>query len=174
MSGYDAPAPDSRWHTHLQRGPVPSPAGTRPRAIVAGSLLLVGAALAALGSLLTWATFPDAIASQGVPRTLNGFTELAGESKDGPFLVAFAALLAAFGLTLLLARRIAALLILGAILAAFGAAAAAIDLLDVADPDGVPAALQPSVGVGLPVVVGGFVVALAGAIVGLVAGRSRT
>ena len=87
---------------------------------------------------------------------------LAGESKDGPFFAVFAALLAGFGLTLLIARRVAAVLILGAILAVFGAIAAVVDLLDVADPDGVPAALQPSVGVGLPVVVGGFVLAFAG------------
>lgn len=173
MSGYDAPVPDSRWHTYLQRGELPSEASTkRPRATVAGVLLLVGAALAALGSVLTWATFPDALVSQGVPRTFNGFAELAGESKDGPFFAAFAAILAAFGVTLLLAKRVKAVLILGAILAGFGAVAAVIDLLDVADPDGVAAALQPSVGIGLPVVVGGFVIAFAGSIIGLIKGRT--
>jgi hypothetical protein len=173
MSGYDAPAPDSRWHTYLQRGELPSQAPTeRPRAALAAALLLVGAALAALGSVLTWATFPDAVAGQGIERTFNGFTDIAGESKDGPFFAVFAAILAAFGITLLLARRVTAVLIHGAILAGFGAAAAVIDLLDVADPDGVPAALQPSVGIGLPVVVGGFVLAFAGSLVGLVRGRS--
>jgi hypothetical protein len=139
---------------------------------VAGALLLVGAALAALGSVLTWATFPDAVSVPGIPRTFNGFTELAGESKDGPFFAAFAAILAVLGITLLLAKRITALLILGAILSGFGAVAAVIDLLDVADPDGVPAALQPSVGVGLPVVVGGFVLAFAGSALGLVRRRA--
>lgn len=175
MSGYDAPAPDSRWHTYLQRGEQPDqPSQDRPRATVPALLLVAGASLAVLGSLLAWATFPDAVANQGVPRTFNGFTQLAGESKDGPFFTAFAALLAAFGLTLLFAKRVVELLLLGAILAGFGAVAAVIDLIDVADPDGVPAAFQPNVGAGLPVVVGGFVLALAGTIVGLVAGRSAT
>ena len=64
------------------------------------------------------------------------------------------------------------MLILGAIVAGFGAAAAVIDLLDVADPDGVPTAWQPSVGIGLPVVVGGFVLAFAGSLVGLFTGRT--
>ena len=169
MSGYDAPAPDSRWHTYLQRGDQPAESlADRPRATISGALLVGGAALVVLGSLLTWATFPDAIANQGVPRTFNGFTELAGESKEGPFFAGFAALLAVFGLTLLLARRVVAVLLLGAILAGFGAIAAVVDLLDIADPDGV----QPSVGVGLPVVVAGFVLAFAGSIVGLVAGRT--
>lgn len=173
MSGYDAPAPDSRWHTYLQRGELPPEAAPeRPRATVAGALLVAGAALAALGSVLTWATFPDAVSVPGIPRTFNGFTELAGESKDGPFFAGFAAILAVFGITLLLARRVTALLIIGAILAGFGAVAAVIDLLDVADPDGVPAAMQPSVGVGLPVVVGGFVLAFAGSLLGLVRGRA--
>jgi hypothetical protein len=173
MSGYDAPAPESRWHTYLQRGDLPThAAATRPHATVAGALLLVGAVLAALGSVLTWATFPDAVAVEGIARTFNGFTDIAGESKDGPFFTAFAALLAAFGITLLLARRVTGVLILGAIVAGFGAAAAVIDLLDVADPDGVAAASQPSVGIGLPVVVGGFVLALAGSLVGLVSGRT--
>ena len=173
MSGYDAPAPESRWHTSLQHGELPPQASTaRPRATVAAITLLAGAGLAALGSVMTWATFPDAVVVPGVPRTFNGFTELVGESKDGPFFAGFAAILAAFGVTLLLARRVTALLLLGAILAGFGAVAAVIDLLDVADPDGVPAALQPSVGVGLPVVVGGFVLALAGSLFGLVSGRS--
>jgi hypothetical protein len=173
MSGYDAPAPDSRWHTYLQRDDLPAQAATgRPSAAVAGVMLLFGAALVALGSVLTWGTFPDAVAVSGVPRTFNGFTELAGESKDGPFFAGFAAILAAFGITLLLARRVAALLILGGILAGFGAVAAVIDLLDVADPDGVPAAWQPSVGLGLPVVVGGFVLAFVGALIGLVRGRA--
>jgi hypothetical protein len=173
MSGYDAPAPDSRWHTYLQRGELPSPAPTvRPSASVAAIMLLAGAALAALGSVLTWGTFPDAVAVSGIPRTFNGFTELAGESTDGPFFAGFAAILAVFGITLLLAKRVAALLILGGILAGFGAVAAVIDLLDVADPDGVPAAWQPSVGLGLPVVVGGFVLAFAGALTGLIRGRA--
>lgn len=175
MSGYDAPAPDSRWHTYLQRGEQPGGTATsRPRATVPGAMLIAGAALAALGSLLTWATFPDAVATQGVARTFNGFTDLAGESKDGPFFVAFAALLAAFGITLLLARRVAAVLILGLILAGFGAIAAVLDLLDITDPDGVPAALQPSLGVGLPVVIGGFAVAFVGSILGLRTPSTRT
>lgn len=175
-SGYDAPAPDTRWHTYLQRGepPTPASAATRAPATVAGVLLFVGAALAVVGSVLTWGTFPDEVVALGLPRTFNGFTELAGESKDGPFFVGFAVILAAFGITLLLAKRITALLIIGAILAGFGAVAAVIDLLDVADPDGVPAAMQPSVGVGLPVVIGGFVLAFAGSLIGLLRGtRSR-
>jgi hypothetical protein len=175
MSGYDAPAPESRWHTYLQQGDLPTQgAPTRPRATVAGALLLGGAGLAALGSVLTWATFPDAVAVEGIARTFNGFTDIAGESKDGPFFAAFAAILAGLGITLLLAKRIAGVLILGAIVAGFGAAAAVIDLLDVADPDGVPTALQPSVGIGLPVVVGGFVLAFAGSLAGLVTGRTAT
>jgi hypothetical protein len=174
MSGYDAPAPDSRWHTYLQRGDLPPQATTgRPSAMVAGIMLTAGAALAALGSVLTWGTSsPDAIAVTGIPRTFNGFTELAGESTDGPFFAVFAAILAVFGVTLLLAKRVAALLILGGILAGFGAVAAVIDLLDVADPDGVQAALQPSVGPGLPVVLGGFALAFVGALIGLVRGRA--
>jgi hypothetical protein len=175
MSGYDAPAPDSRWHTHLQQGKQPSSApAARPSATMAGVMLLIGAALAALGSVLTWGEFPDAVVVPGIPRTFDGFTELAGESTDGPFFAVFAAILAVFGVTLLLAKRITALLVLGGILAGFGAVAAVIDLLDVADPDGVPAALQPSVGLGLPVVVGGFVLAFVGAVIGLVRGRGAT
>ena len=175
MSGYDAPAPDIAL-AHVPAGR--RPAEPRPRRPVPGrrwpGLCCWSARRSPRsGPCSRGRRFPTRSPCQGIPRTFNGFTDIAGESRDGPFFVAFAAILAAFGITLLLAKRVTAVLILGAILAGFGAAAAVIDLLDVADPDGVPAALQPSVGVGLPIVVGGFVLALAGSLVGLLSGRSR-
>ena len=117
--------------------------------------------------MLTWGTFPAEVEAFGIPRSFNGFTELEGESRDGPFFAVYAAILAGFGLTMLLAKRLVPILIIGMVLAGFGLVASVIDLVDVANPDSiVRAALEPDVGPGLPLVVGGFAVVLGGLVVG--------
>ncbi len=150
--------------------PAASPA--RPSIPVAAWLVIVGAALVGLGSVLTWGTFPAEVEAFGIPRSFNGFTELEGESRDGPFFAVFAAILAGFGLTMLLAKRLVPILIIGMVLAGFGLVASVIDLVDVANPDSiVRAALDPDVGPGLPLVVGGFAVVLGGLVLGVSTGN---
>jgi hypothetical protein len=128
--------------------------------MLAAVLIIVGAALAALGTVLTWATFPESVESFGVPGELDGFTRLAGESRDGPFFAVFAAILGAIGLLNLVARRVRPTLLVGIVLAGFGIVAAVIDLLDVVSPDGsVDDVFEPSLAPGLPIVAGGFAVA---------------
>jgi len=169
FSGYDAPAPDTRWNTYLQQRELPAATSQRPSVPVAAWATIAGAALVIVGCVLNWATFPSEVEAFGIPRSFNGFTKLAGESKDGPFFAVFAAILAAVGITTLLAKRVVPLLIIGTVIAAFGAAAAVIDLLDVIDPDGnIPAELDPSVGPGLPITVAGFAVVVGGLAAGLI------
>lgn len=129
--------------------------------------MLAGAALAVLGCVVTWGTFPESVESIGVPRSFNGFTEIGGESRDGPIFVVLAIIVAAFGITTLAAKRLLPIMIIGIVVAAFGVLAGIVDFADVSNVDGdIPAAIEPSAGPGLPIVIIGFLVALGGFIAG--------
>lgn len=168
-SGYDAPAPDSRWHTHLQLGSTPGTRpSARPSAPLAAWLAIAGALFVAVGSFLPWGSFPQAVETLGLPREFSGFTKIGGSEKDGPFFVGMAVIIAAFGITTLLAKRRLPILIIGLGVAAFGAIAAVIDFTDVANVGGdIPSAFEPSPGPGLPIVIAGFALTLAGFVIGL-------
>lgn len=145
----------------------------RPHVPVAAALMLAGAGVAVLGCVLTWGTFPDSVEAVGVPRSFNGFTEFGGESRDGPIFAVFAVIVAAFGITTLTAKRLLPIMIIGIVVAAFGALAGIVDFADVNNVDGeIPAAFEPTAGPGLPVVVIGFLVALGGFIAGIAKRRT--
>lgn len=123
---------------------------------VAGVLLLVGAALLVVGCILPWFSVSGT--------DYNGFGDEAGESRDGPFFVGMAVILAAFGITLLAARRVLAVAIIAVVVASFSLIAGLADYGDVSDltdagfADGGP---------GLLVVILGSLCSLAGGIVAL-------
>jgi hypothetical protein len=118
--------------------------------------MIVGAAVIVIGSLLTWFTIGDT--------DVTGFTDLGGEEKDGPAFVGFAVILAAFGITTLAARRLLPIAILAVVFAAFALIFALADYGDVTDLEDLGLA---EAGPGLPVVIIGALIALAGGIVAL-------
>jgi len=135
---------------------------------VAGWLAVAGGLFVVLGSFLPWGSFPRSIEPYGLPREFNGFTKIGDSVKDGPYFVGFAVVVVAFGITTLLAKRRLPVVIIGLIAAALGAIAAAFDLSDVANVGGdIPAAFEPSTGPGLPIVIVGFMLALAGFVIGI-------
>jgi hypothetical protein len=129
--------------------------------------MLTGSVAVVVGCALNWLTLPEGWDSLGVPRRWNGYTKVLGDYKDGPVFTVLAVIIAAFGITSLAAKRSLPIVIIGGVVAAFGVLAAAIDLADISNPEGVPASLEPDVGPGLPVVIVGFVLALAGFIAGI-------
>ncbi len=167
-SGYDAPPPDSRWHTYLQLNSTPGTQAARPSVPLSGWLAIVGAALVALGSFLPWGSFPRVVETLGFPREFTGFSRVGGDVNDGPYFVGIAVIVAVFGVVTLLGKRRLPLMIVGVVLTALGAIAAVIDFADVADVGGdIPPAFEPSTGPGLPIVIAGFVLALGGFVVGI-------
>ena len=167
-SGYDAPPPDSRWHTYLQLNTTPGTQGGRPSVPLSGWLAIVGAALVALGSFLPWGSFPRVVETLGFPRAFTGFSRVGADVNDGPYFVGIAVIVAVFGVVTLLGKRRLPLMIVGVVFTALGAIAAVIDFADVADVGGdIPPALEPSTGPGLPIVIAGFVLALGGFVVGI-------
>jgi hypothetical protein len=145
--------------------PLPPPAGwsaaaapPRPKAPTAAGLMFGGAVLMVIGSLLTWFTL------EGVDVT--GFTELSGDERDGPAFVGFAVILAAFGITTLAARRLLPIAILAVVFAGFALIFALADYGDVAELEDNPL-FDVEAGPGLPVVIVGSLIALAGGIVAL-------
>jgi hypothetical protein len=120
--------------------------------------MIGGAVVIVVGSFLTWFTIG------GVDIT--GFSELGGEDRDGPAFVAFAVILAAFGITTLAARRLLPIAILAVVFAAFAALIAFADYGDITDLEDDPV-FSVEAGPGLPIVIVGTLVALAGGIVAL-------
>jgi hypothetical protein len=118
--------------------------------------MILGAVLMIIGSFLTWFTIG------GVDIT--GFSELGDEDRDGPAFFGFAVILIAFGITTLAARRLLPIAILAVVLATFAAIFAFADYGDVTDLEDVGLA---KAGPGLPVVIVGSLIALAGGIAAL-------
>ena len=122
--------------------------------------MLVGAVVIVVGAVLPWFS----IDGEGY----NGFRELGGESRDGPAFLTFAIVLAGFGITTFVARRLLPIAILAVVVAFFSALAALVDWADVRDRVDFTGA---STGPGLPVALVGSLVGLAGGIVALVTRR---
>ena len=118
--------------------------------------MIAGAAVMIVGSFLTWFTIGGL--------DVNGFTDFGGEDRDGPVFFGFAVILAAFGITTLAARRLLPIAILAVVLASFAAIFAFADYGDVSDLEDLGFA---EAGPGLPVVIVGSLIALAGGIVAL-------
>ena len=123
--------------------------------------MIGGAVVMIIGSFLTWFTIG------GVDVT--GFSDLGGEDRDGPVFFGFAVILIAFGITTLVARRMLPIAILAVVLAGFAVIFAFADYGDVTDLEDAGLA---EAGPGLPVVIVGSLIALAGGIVA-VAKRRR-
>jgi hypothetical protein len=118
--------------------------------------MIAGAVVIVIGSFLTWFTVGDT--------DVTGFSDLGGEDRDGPAFVGFAVILAAFGITTLAARRLLPIAILAVVFASFALIFALADYGDVSDLEDLELA---EAGPGLPVVVVGALIALAGGIVAL-------
>ena len=132
----------------------------RPRCPIGAILLIAGAAVITLGALLPWFELAG--------ESFNGFSDIGGEVKDGPAFVLFAIILAGFGVTTLVARRLLPIAILAVVIASFSTLAAIVDWSDVRDAvDFVGASTGP----GLPVALVGSLIALAGGIVALATRR---
>lgn len=132
---------------------------------VAGYLLLGGAAVAVLGTLLNWYSL------EGVD--VNGFTDADDGGRDGPAFVVLAVILAGFGVTLLAAKRVLAVAILAVVFASFVVLAGFADFSDLNDRAELVEAFggEVDIGPGIPVVIVGGLVALAGGIVALATRR---
>jgi hypothetical protein len=117
--------------------------------------------IAAVGAFLNWFSL------EGVDVT--GFTESDEGSRDGPVIVVLAVILIGFGVALLAARRVLAVAILAVIMASFVVVVGAADLSDVSDVQEVAEFFgqELEIGPGLPIVIVGGLVALAGGIVAL-------
>jgi hypothetical protein len=146
--GSAVPPPPAGWSV--------AAAPPRPKAPTAAGLMLGGAVVMVIGAFLTWFTIGDL--------DISGFTEFGGEERDGPAFVGFAVILAAFGITTLAARRLLPIAILAVVFAGFAVIFALADYSDVADLEDAGLA---EAGPGLPVVIVGTLVALAGGIVAL-------
>lgn len=133
----------------------------RPSVTLAAILLLAGGALTILGCALTW------FEANGV--TVTGFTTFGEEDvNDGPFFTFMAVLLIAFGITFLAARRVFVLAIIGVIAAGIVILAGIGDYSDVRDFKEVFGEFGDiSIGPGLPIVILGGLVSLAGSILAL-------
>jgi hypothetical protein len=118
--------------------------------------MIGGAVVMIIGCFLTWFTI------RGVD--VNGFTDLGDEDRDGPAFFGFAVILAAFGITTLAARRLLPIAILAVVLASFATIFALADYGDINDLEDLGFA---DGGPGLPVVIVGSLIALAGGIVAL-------
>jgi hypothetical protein len=128
----------------------------RPTAPTAAWLLIGGAAVMVLGSFLTWFTIRG--------EDITGFSELGGEDRDGPAFVVFAVILAGFGITTLAARRLLPIAILAVVFASFALIFAFVDYGDISDLEDVGLV---EAGPGVPIVILGALIALAGGIVAL-------
>jgi hypothetical protein len=118
--------------------------------------MIGGAVLMVIGSFLTWFSIDG--------QDVTGFTELAGDERDGPVFVGFGVILAAFGITTLAARRLLPIAILAVIFAGFGVIFSLADYSDISDFEEVGLV---EAGPGVPIVIIGSLIALAGGIVAL-------
>jgi hypothetical protein len=142
------PAPPPQWPAQI--------APPRPKAATAGGLLIGGAAVMVLGSFLPWFTING--------EDITGFSELGGEDRDGPAFVVFAVILAGFGITTLAARRLLPIAILAVVFASFALIFALVDYGDITDLEDLGLV---EAGPGVPIVIVGTLIALAGGIVAL-------
>lgn len=95
----------------------------RPK-VTAGSLIvLAGCVAMVVGSTLPWFTF--------LGSDVTGFTEIRGETRDGPVFLLFAVVLGGLAIALLAAGRVLAVAIIGVVFAAIATIAAVADLIDV-------------------------------------------
>lgn len=116
----------------------------------------------AIGAFLPWFSFAG--------DDITGFTGLDEETRDGPVFVGIGAILLGFGITTLVAKRILPIAILAVVFAAFGTLAALVDFSDVQDLKDLFGDAVES-GPGLPIVLVGSLIALAGGIVALATRR---
>jgi hypothetical protein len=141
----------------------------RPPVVVGSVMLLAGAAMLVVGSVLNWFS----LSGFGLDSSYNGFAGDGSDTKDGPVFVFLALVLGGFGLTMLIARKVLAVAILSVVFALLAVAAAVADVMDVRDFKEEMGGFDVSVtiGPGLWVVLAGAVVALIGGIATVAARR---
>jgi hypothetical protein len=118
--------------------------------------MIAGAVIAAIGCFLPWLTIGDT--------TLNGFDEGPDDAALGGGVMFFAFVLVGMGITTLAAKRILPIAIIGIVAAALCLLVSAAQLADYSDFADVEL-FDAEVGAGLPVIVVGSLIALAGAII---------
>lgn len=126
----------------------------RPDTKVAAWLMMAGAVVVAVGCFLPWL--------DAGPFSVNGFDDLSlfdDEAPSGYVFMFFAAVMVGFGITTLAAKRLLPIMIIGIVIGSFSLLGAIAELADYND-------LPIDLGPGLPVVLAGSALALAGAIAG--------
>jgi len=156
LSGYALGAPPPNMPYPPGYAPASPP---RPDSRVAALLMLVGALVITAGCFLPWLS--------GRGRDFNGFDDLTGsfddEAASGYVFVFFAAILLAFGITTLAAKRLLPIMIIGIVVAAISLVGSLAEYSDYRD---LAAFIDADTGAGLPVVILGSALALGGAIAG--------
>jgi hypothetical protein len=135
------------------------------RTLAPGGITLVGAALIIVGVLLPWVT----ISFGGLSENVSGL-----DTDDGKIALGIGAVVALFGLIMLVKPTRGVLLGAGIVALILGVAQAifsVIDLSDISDAAGGVEGLEASAGIGLYLTLGGAVVALVGGLMGILAAR---
>lgn len=153
MTAFDAPPPPPPFSPAAERPP-------RPSVTVGATLVILGGALMVAGSILHWFKL-DNVTFNGFTSGLKDFTNVKGAIFD-----VVGVLVVGFGITQLLAKKVLALGIIGAVLSAFGLLVGLKALSDVNDlvDFGRLFGAQVSIGPGLYVAVAGAVIGVIGSI----------
>ena len=128
----------------------------RPASPIGGALMIAGAVIAGVGCFLPWLTIGGL--------EINGFDEGPDDAALGGGVIFFGLVLVGMGITTLAAKRILPIAIIGIVAAALCLLVSAAQLADYSDFADVEF-FDSELGAGLPVVVLGSLVALAGAII---------
>ncbi len=163
QAGAAPPPPPAYGAPPAGYAPYPQVAQKPPRPAVpmAGYLCIAGGVLLILGSALNWFSF--------FGEDYNGFSEVSGDTKDGPMFVFFALLAIGAGITFLAAKRVLAVAITILVFEVFAVFGALADLGDVSDAKDIAdsAEIDFTTGPGLYIVLLGAVLAVAGNIVAI-------
>lgn len=123
---------------------------------LAAWLMIAGAALLIIGAFLPWFTIGDT--------SISGMDEIGGESRDGPVFVGIGVIIAVLGVVTLVWKRTLGVLIAALVVGAFALLAGVIDLSDIQELQDF---FDVEAGIGLPVIIVGSALAMAGSIVGI-------
>ena len=129
-------------------------------------LMIAGGVVMGIGCFLPWLTIEG--------DSFNGFTDGGGdEASDGWLFITLGVILLGFGIATLAAKRLLPIAILAVVFAALGVLGALADLGDANDIIDIAGAFDSdaSIGAGLPIVLVGSLVGLAGGIVALATRR---
>jgi len=122
--------------------------------------MIAGGVVMGIGCFLPWLSFDG--------EGFNGFADGGEESSDGWLFITLGVILLGFGIATLFAKRLLPIAILAVVFASFGVLGA---LADLGDANDLSDLLGLDVGPGLPIILVGSLVGLAGGIVALATRR---